>query len=29
MRNGILFLFIFFLAGIILLLRVPSKNPEL
>ncbi|WP_100615882.1 MFS transporter [Confluentibacter citreus] len=29
MRNGILFLFLFFLAGIILLLRVPGKNPEL
>ena len=29
MRNGILFLFLFFLAGIILLFRVPSKNSEL
>jgi UMF1 family MFS transporter len=27
MRNGILFLFLFFLAAIILLYRVPSKNP--
>jgi UMF1 family MFS transporter len=26
MRNGILFLFVFFLAGIILLLRVPKEN---
>jgi len=26
MRNGILFLFIFFLAGIVLLFRVPNKN---
>jgi UMF1 family MFS transporter len=25
MRNGILFLFVFFLAGIVLLLRVPKK----
>ena len=29
MRNAILFLFIFFLIGIGLLFRVPSKNPEL
>ncbi|MFI0429425.1 MFS transporter [Mariniflexile sp. HMF6888] len=28
MRNGILFLFLFFLAGIILLFRVPKKNIE-
>jgi UMF1 family MFS transporter len=28
MRNGILFLFVFFLAGIILLFRVPKVNPK-
>ena len=29
MRNAFLFLFIFFLAGIILLFRVPKENPKL
>lgn len=28
MRNGILFLFLFFLAGIFLLFRVPKLNPK-